>query len=57
MPDSPLHPLKERNLVTINPLFATITSLSHSLLPVKVFHFVQLPEVLFYLLEGVLPDS
>ena len=53
----PCHPLKENDLATANPLSASITSLSHSLLPIKTLHFVQLLRAPFCLLDGMLPNS
>ena len=45
----PHHPLKECDLVTTNSLSASMTSRSHSLLPVKFFNFVQCLGASFYL--------
>ena len=49
--------LKEGDLVTSNLLFASITSLSHSLLPIKVFHSVWLLRAPFCPLDAMLPSS
>lgn len=50
-------PLKEDDLVTTNPIFASITSLFLSLLVIKVLHSAQWLGALFHLLDGILTNS
>lgn len=48
---------KEDDLAWNNSLFARITSWPCLILPIKVFHFIHLLRVPFYLLDEMLPNS
>lgn len=57
LPDRLCQDLREGDLATTDPLFASITCSSHSCLPVRVFHFVQLLGAPFYVLDEILFNS
>lgn len=50
-------PLKKGDLATDKQLFTSVNSLSHPVLPMKLFQFVQLLRAPFCLLVGMLSDS